>query len=132
MVTDDPRTTEREPPFESEKSNVEDTGFTVRLKLVLLESDPAIPDTTNEYVPVGVVALVVTVSVEEHVGVQLGGEKLALAPTGRPVMENATDAAVPETRDAETEFVTEDPGVTERAPPFESEKSNAGGVPPPE
>src|SRR5438034_11810350 len=74
--------------------------------------------------PVEVLAEVVRVRVVEHVGVQEGAEKEALAPAGSPEAEKATDRELPETRVAVMVFVTDEPCVTDLSPPFDSEKSN--------
>ena len=47
--------------------------------------------------PAGVDAEVVTVTVEEQVGLHDAGEKVAVAPAGKPEVEKDTDCAVPET-----------------------------------
>jgi hypothetical protein len=56
--------------------------------------------------PVGVDVEVVTVNVEEHVGLHEPGENEAVAPVGRPDAENVTDCVVPETRVAVIVLVT--------------------------
>ena len=52
----------------------------------------------SEYVPGGVAAVVVSVNVDEQVGLHDAGENEAVAPVGRPEAENETDCAVPEIR----------------------------------
>ncbi len=76
--------------------------------------------------PVGVVERVETVSVVVQVGLQLAGENVAVAPTGKPDAVKLTACVAPARSVAVTVFVTELPCTTDRAPPLESEKSNAG------
>ena len=64
------------------------------------------------------------VRVEVQVGLQDAGEKEAVAPAGRPDAKKATDWVVPDVRVAVTVLVTEEPWVTDLAPPLEREKSN--------
>ena len=61
------------------------------------DKEPAAPVTVIVDDPVGVDAEVVTVTVEEQVGLHDAGEKAAVAPVGRPEAEKDTDCAVPET-----------------------------------
>lgn len=49
------------------------------------------------------------VKVEEQAGEQEVGEKVAVAPAGRPEVEKETDWEVPETRVAVTKLVTNEP-----------------------
>ena len=46
-----------------------------------------------------------------------------VAPDGSPDVEKETLCAVPDTSVAVMALVTDDPGVTDLAPPFEREKS---------
>jgi hypothetical protein len=71
-----------------------------------------------------VLAEVVIVRVEEQLGLQLFGEKEAVAPEGNPDAENVTDCVLPETNVALIELVTDEPAVTDLSPELESEKSN--------
>jgi hypothetical protein len=73
-------------------------AFTVNVNIVVYDREPAAPVTVIVEDPVGVDADVVTVSVEEQVGLHDAGEKKAAAPDGRPDAEKETDCAVPETR----------------------------------
>ena len=84
--------------MESEKSNDGGGAFTVNVKVVMWDREPAAPVTVIVDVPVGVDAEVVRVTVDEHVGLHDAGENAAAAPVGRPEAENVTDCAVPETR----------------------------------
>ena len=76
------------PVFVTVKSN--GSSVTVRLKEVVFDFPPPVPVTTRGNVPAGVEVPVVTVRVEEQVGLQDSIEKAALAPLGSPVTEKAT------------------------------------------
>jgi hypothetical protein len=67
---------------------------------------------------------VAIVSVEEQLGLQLFGEKEAVAPEGNPEAENVTGCVLPETNVALIELFTDEPAVTDASPELESEKSN--------
>jgi hypothetical protein len=73
--------------------------------------------------PAGVEPLVLMVRVEEQLGLQLFGEKEAVAPEGNPDAENVTGCVVPETNAALIKLVTDEPAVTDLSPE-ESEKLN--------
>ena len=74
-------------------------GFTVNVKLVVWDREPAVPVTVIVEVPVGVDAEAVTVIVDKHVGLHDPGEENeADAPLGRPEAEKVTDCEVPDTR----------------------------------
>ena len=83
--------------MEREKSKEAGGAFTVKVKVVVWDREPATPVTVIVEDPVGVDAEVVNVNVDEHVGLHDAGEKEAAAPAGRPEAENDTDCAVPET-----------------------------------
>ena len=83
--------------MESEKSKAGGGAFTVNVNVVVWDKEPAAPVTVIVDAPVGVDAEVVTVTVEEQVGLHDAGEKAAVAPAGRPEAENDTVCAVPET-----------------------------------
>jgi len=72
--------------------------LTVNVKVVVCDREPATPVTVIVDDPAGVDAEVVSVSVDEHVGLHDPGENAAVAPVGRPEAENDTDCEVPETR----------------------------------
>ena len=75
-------------------------------------------------VPVGVLELVATVSVDDAPAVTELGLKVAEAPVGRPEAVSATVCALPEVTAVETVAVAELPGVTVAAVGLsESEKS---------
>jgi hypothetical protein len=63
---------------------------TVRLNVVVLVTPPPVAATVMLELPAGVELLEVMVSIEEHVGLQEGDEKEAVAPEGRPDAEKAT------------------------------------------
>ena len=65
-------------------------AFTVRLKFVVLVTPPPAAVTVIRKVPAGVELVVLTVSVEEQVGLQEADEKEAVAPLGRPEAEKVT------------------------------------------
>ena len=69
----------------------------VNAKVVVWDREPAVPVTVIVDDPVGVDADVVTVSVDEQVGLHEAGENAAVAPVGSPEAEKDTDCAVPET-----------------------------------
>ena len=77
-----------------------DGGFTFNVKVVVWDREPAVPVTVIVVGdPVGVDEEVVTVSVDEHVGLHdPGEEKEADAPLGRPEAEKVTGCEVPDTR----------------------------------
>jgi hypothetical protein len=121
-----PWTTVLFPPFESEKSKVGGGAFTVNVKVVVWDREPAAPVTVIVDVPVGVDAEVVRVTVDEQVGLHDAGENAAVAPVGRPAAEKETACAVPEARVALMVLVTEEPWMTATFPELEREKSNVG------
>ena len=84
--------------MDSEKSKAGGGGaFTVNVKVVVWDKEPAAPVTVIVDDPAGVDAEVVKVSVDEHVGLHDRVENAAVAPVGRPEAENVTACAVPET-----------------------------------
>ena len=83
--------------MDSEKSNEGGGAFTVNVKVVVWDREPEAPVTVIVEVPVGVEEEVVSVNVDEHVGLHEPGENAAVAPVGRPEAENDTDCEVPET-----------------------------------
>ena len=74
---------------ESEKSGVAG-GCTTSDTEAVCDRVPLAPVIVNGYVPVGVVALVVTVMVDEPEVVTDAGLKLALAAAGNPLALNVT------------------------------------------
>ena len=81
----------------SEKSKAGGGAFTVNVKVVVWEREPATPVTVMVDDPVGVDADVVRVNVDAHVGLHDPGENAAVVPLGMPEAENVTDCVVPET-----------------------------------
>ena len=77
-------------------------AFTVNVKVIVWDKEPATPVTVIVDIPVGVDVEVVTVNVDEQVGLHDAAEKEAVAPLGRPEAENVTGCEVPETRVAVT------------------------------
>ena len=84
--------------MESEKSKGGGGAFTVNVKVVVWDREPATPVTVIIDDPVGVEAEVVRVSVDEHVGLHDAGENAAVVPVGMPEAEKDTGWEVPETR----------------------------------
>ena len=58
--------------------------LTVKLKLVVFVTPPPLAVTVTVELPAGVELLVLTVRMEEQVGLQEADEKEAVAPVGRP------------------------------------------------
>ena len=79
------------------------------MKVVVWDREPATPVTVIVDDPVGVDDEVVTVNVDEHVGLHDPGENEAVAPVGRPEAENVAACVVPETRVAVIVLVTDCP-----------------------
>jgi hypothetical protein len=98
--------------------------LTVKLNVAVLETPPPDAVTVMLELPAGVEPLVLMVRVEEQPGLQLFGEKEAVAPEGNPEAENVTGCVLPETNVALIELVTEDPATIDLFPESESEKSN--------
>src|SRR5207237_1302675 len=112
------------PGFSSRLEGGGGRALTVKVKRVVRVTPQPGRATGRVRGPVGVLVEVVRVRVVEHVGVQEGLEKEALAPAGSPEAEKATDRELTEIRVAVMVFVTDEPCVTDLSPPFDSEKSN--------
>lgn len=128
LATKLPCASDLAPPLERLKSNVGGGGSldtTVRLKLLVLEREPAAAVTTIGYVPGTAESLAVKVAVLEQVGLQEATENAAVTPAGMPEAENATGWVVPEESVAVKRKLVDLPCTT--SGPRESEKSNAGG-----
>jgi hypothetical protein len=97
---------------------------TFRIKLVVLVKPSAVAETVIGKLPAGVDPLVLMVSVEEQVGLQVAEEKDPVAPEGSPETLKDTASLLPELRVAVMLFDDEDPAVTETSPELASEKSN--------
>ena len=98
-------------------------GLTVRLKAVVFVTPPPADVTVIGKLPVDVDPVVLTVSVEEHVGLQEADEKDPVAPEGRPETVNETAWLLPELRFAVIAFETDEPATTEIFPALASAKS---------
>lgn len=89
--------------------------------------DVAVPETVTVYVPAGVLAEVLMVSVEEPPEVTVAGLNEAVAPDGRPLAERLTDWADPLVVAVDTVAVAEPPGATDpEVGETETEKSLVG------
>ena len=64
--------------------------LTVKLNVVVLVTPPPVAVTVMVELPAGVEPVVLTVNVEEQLGVQLATENEAVVPVGNPAAENAT------------------------------------------
>jgi hypothetical protein len=104
-------------------------GATERLSVSSRVTAALTPVMVRGYVSTGTVEATVIVSVVEHVGVQLVGEKLVVTPEGAPVTENAALPGLPEVMVAVTFTVPDSPrmmlGVNVES---ESEKSGGGAA----
>jgi hypothetical protein len=80
--------------------------------------------TVTVELPKGVEPLVVTVNLEEQLGLQLAAENEAVVPGGSPAAEKVTSCVLPDTNAALIVPVTEDPATTDRFPELPREKSN--------
>jgi len=98
--------------------------LTVKLNVVALVTPPPDAVTVMVEVPPAVEPVVLMVSVEEQLELQLFGEKEAVAPEGNPEAENVSGCVLPETNVALIALVTDAPPVTDLSPELESEKSN--------
>ena len=78
----------------------------------------------NGYTPAAVETELLTPTVNEQVGLQALEERDAIAPEGRPAIENATCCAAPELKVAVTVLLVEEPAVSDRLPEFVRAKSN--------
>ena len=66
-------------------------AFTIKVKIEVFVTDPAVVITVIVEFPVGVEALAEIVSVVEQLGEQAVGENDAAAPVGRPETVNPVD-----------------------------------------
>jgi hypothetical protein len=96
--------------------------LTVKLNVVVLVIPPPDVVTVILELPAAVELLVLIVSVEEQLGLQLVEENEAVAPVGKPEAEKVTAWALPETKVVLIELVTEDPALIDLSPEFETEK----------
>ena len=114
----------------SEKSKEGGGAFTVNVKVVVWDREPATAVTVIVEGPIGVNTEVVRVNVEEHAGLHDAGENEAVAPAGKPDAEKDTVCAVPETSVAVIVLITDCPWTTVGSAPLEREKSKDGGATP--
>jgi hypothetical protein len=96
--------------------------LTVKLNVVVLVTPPPDAVTVTGELPAAVELLVLMVSVEEQLGLQLVEEKEAVAPAGKPEAEKVTAWAVPEAKVVLIELVTEEPATTDVFPALDTEK----------
>jgi hypothetical protein len=96
--------------------------LTVKLNVVVLVTPPPDAETVMVELPAVVELLVLIVSVEEQVGLQLVEENEAVAPVGKPEAENVTAWALPDAKVAPIELVTEEPATTDMPPELDTEK----------
>jgi hypothetical protein len=90
--------------------------LTFKLNVVVFVIPPPDAATVIVELPAAVELLALMVSVEEQLGLQLGEDNEAVAPEGSPDTEKETAWALPETKVAEIELVTEDPAITALSP----------------
>jgi hypothetical protein len=83
--------------------------LTVRLNVVVFVTPPPAAVRVMVELPAGVEPLVLIVSVEEQVGLQLAAENEAVAPDGRPEVKKEIASGTPELRVAVRVFVTDCP-----------------------
>jgi hypothetical protein len=102
--------------------------FTDKLNVVVLETPPPEAVTVIGKLPGRVEELVLRVSVEEQLGLQLPCEKEAVAPEGRPEAESVTDCVLPETNVALIKLVTDEPAITDLSPELPSEKLKPSSI----
>ena len=88
--------------------------------------DPDVPVTVMLEEPGGVEGVVDRVSVVVQVGLHDAGEKVAVAPRGRPEAVKETACVEPDERVEVMVFVTLDPWVTDWLPELVREKSKVG------
>jgi len=101
--------------------------LTVNVNVVVRVRELPVPVTVIVDDPVGVDAEVVSVNVDEQVGLHEAWGNEAVVPAGRPDAANETDCVVPETRVAVIVLDADCPWTTDLFPPLESEKSKDGG-----
>lgn len=82
------------------------------MNVVVRDREPAVPVIVIVDDPAGVEAAVVSVTVDEQVGLHDAGGNEAVVPSGRPEAENETDCAVPEIRLAVIALDTDCPFTT--------------------
>lgn len=88
------------------------TAATFSSAVAVLTSEPLVPATVKVTVPGTVLLVVLSVRVEVPGGAGLG-EKLQLAPEGRPLQDRLTEGLKPVTAPMETVYVPAAPAVTD-------------------
>jgi hypothetical protein len=96
--------------------------LTLRVKAVVFIKPPPAAVMVTGKLPAGVDPVVLIFSIVEQAGLQEGEENVPAAPAGNPDTLKDTAWLMPETRDAETEFVTDDPATTDLLPELDTEK----------
>src|SRR5436190_8433849 len=99
-------------------------AFTVRLNNVVRVTGPAMAVAVIAEVPSAAAAFAVSVSVDVHVGEQLGVSNDAVTPDGMPLALNAAACVVPEDSVAVIVLGTDDPRTTVWFPLLPRVKSN--------
>jgi hypothetical protein len=97
-------------------------ALTFKLNVVVFVIAPPDAVTVMVELPAGVDAVVLMVSVEEQLGLQLAEEKEAVAPVGKPETERVTAWALPDVKVALIELATEAPALTDLSPELDREK----------
>jgi|SRR5688572_26677045 hypothetical protein len=95
---------------------------TLSVKAVDFVTPPPAAVTVIGKLPAGVDPVVLIFSIVEQAGLQEGDENVPVAPAGSPDRLKDTAWLMPETRAAETEFVTDDPATTDLLPELDTEK----------
>ena len=98
---------------------------TLSVKAVVFVTPPPAAVTVIGKLPAGVDPVVLIFSIVEQAGLQEGDENAPVAPAGSPDRLKDTAWLIPETRAAETEFVTDDPATTDLLPELDTEKLNS-------
>jgi hypothetical protein len=96
--------------------------LTVKLNVVVLVIPPPDAVTVTLELPAAVELVVLIVSVEEQLGLQLVEENEAVAPVGKPEAEKLTAWAFPEAKVVLIELLTEEPATTDMPPELDTEK----------
>jgi hypothetical protein len=116
--------------FEGDPPRLKSGGaaaVTVKVKVVVWLTEPAVPVTVMIELPGGVEGVVLIVNMVLQVGEQLVGINEAVTPAGRPEALNVTAWVVPDDRVEVTVFVTVEPCSTDLFPSLLKAKSNGPG-----
>src|SRR5258705_12288273 len=104
-------------------------AVTVKLNVAERTRLPAVPVTVIVDVANGVAAVVPIVIVVAQPGEHDAGVYVAVAPDGKPDVENVTGCVAPDTGVAVIELSADDPRTTDVFPPVDGAKANgANGV----